>query len=183
MPNYRRAKLPGGTYFLTQVTHHRQSWLISDTARQALRAAITHVRQNYPFTIDAFVLLPDHFHCLWTLPKEDSDLSTRLRLIKTFITKQYGEQLGINTDISTSRQKRKERNLWQRRFWEHLIRDERDFAKHCDYIHYNPVRHQLCPIPQDWQFSTIHRFIAQGIYPPNWGMTETPEMPDSIWDM
>ena len=183
MPNYRRAKLPGGTYFLTQVTHHRQSWLISDTARLALRAAITHVRQTYPFSIDAFVLLPDHFHCLWTLPKEDSDLSTRLRLIKTFVTKRYGEQLGINADISTSRQKRFERNLWQRRFWEHLIRDERDFAKHCDYIHYNPVRHQLCPLPQDWQFSTIHRFTAQGIYPPNWGISETPEMPDSIWDM
>jgi putative transposase len=129
MPNYRRAKLPGGTYFLTQVTHHRQPWLITDIARLALRAAITHVRQKYPFTIDAFVLLPDHFHCLWTLPEGDSDLSTRLRLIKTFVTKKYGSELEINADISTSRQKRQERNLWQRRFWEHLIRDDRDFAK------------------------------------------------------
>jgi putative transposase len=68
MPNYRRAKLPGGTYFLTQVTHHRQPWLITDIARLALRAAITHVRQKYPFTIDAFVHISDHFHCLWTLP-------------------------------------------------------------------------------------------------------------------
>ncbi|MEH2011627.1 REP-associated tyrosine transposase [Nostoc sp.] len=129
MPNYRRAKLPGGTYFLTQVTHHRQQKLISDIARLALRAAITHVRQKYPLTIDAFVLMGDHFHCLWTLPEGDSDLSTRLRLIKTFVTKQYGKQLGINTDISTSRQKRIERNLWQRRFWEHLIRNDRDFTK------------------------------------------------------
>jgi putative transposase len=141
------------------------------------------VRQKYPFTIDAFVLLSDHFPCLWTLPEADSDLSTRLRLIKTFVTKHYGNQLAINASISTSRQKRKERNLWQRRFWEHLIRDDRDFVKHCDYIHYNPVRHQLCSIPQDWQFSTIHRFIAQEIYLPNWGAAEIPEMPDSIWDV
>lgn len=164
MPNYRRAKQPGGTYFITQVTYNRQPWLISDIARQALRHAIVHVRQKYPFTIDAFVLLPDHFHCLWTLPETDSDLSTRLRLIKTFVTKQYGEQLGIHAAISISRQKRQERNLWQRRFWEHLIRDERDFVKHCDYIHYNPVRHQLCQVPQDWQFSSIHRFMAQGFW-------------------
>lgn len=93
---------------------NRQPWLISNIARQALRAAITHVHLKYPFTIDAFVLLPDRFHCLWTLPETDSDLSTRLRLIKTFVTKQYGEQLGINAEISTSRQKRQERNLWQR---------------------------------------------------------------------
>ena len=96
MPNYRRAKLPGGTYFLTQVTHHRQPWLTTDIARQALRAAIAYVRQKYPFTIDAFVHISDHFHCLWTLPAGDSDLSTRLRLIKTFVTKKYGNQLGIN---------------------------------------------------------------------------------------
>ena len=104
----------------------------------------------------------------------------RLRLIKTFVTKHYGEKLGIARDISASRQKRKERNLWQLRFWEHLIRDERDFAQHCDYIHYNPVRHGLCETPQDWQFSSIHRFIAQGIYPPNWGVNEVPEIPKEI---
>lgn len=128
MPNYRTANVPGGIYFITQVTHHRQSWLCSDIARHALRTAILHVRQKYPFTIDAFVLLPDHFHGLWTLPEGDSDLSTRLRLIKTFVTKRYGSQLGIDANISQSRHKRKERNLWQRRFWEHLIRDEADFA-------------------------------------------------------
>jgi putative transposase len=91
--------------------------------------------------------------------------------------------LEIHPEISASRQKRQERNLWQRRFWEHLIRDERDFVIHCDYIHYNPVRHKLCHIPQDWQFSTIHRFISQGIYPPNWGKSKIPEMPNTIWDI
>ena len=183
MPNYRRAKQPGGTYFITQVTYNRQPWLLGDIARQALRTAITHVRQKYPFTIDAFVLLPDHFHCLWTLPEGDRDLSTRMRLIKTFVTKRFGDRLSIKADISTSRQKRKERNLWQRRFWEHLIRSERDFAQHCDYIHYNPVRHQLCSVPQDWQFSSIHRFIIQGIYPQNWGRKEIIETPKSVWDI
>jgi putative transposase len=104
-------------------------------------------------------------------------------LIKTFVTKHYGDRQDIKTDISISRQKRKERNLWQRRFWEHFIRDEKDFGKHCDYIHYNPVRHRLCNLPQDWKYSTIHRLIAQGVYPPNLGIHEIPEMPESIWDM
>lgn len=108
------------------------------------------------------MLLPDHFHGLWTLPQTDNDLSTRLRLVKTYVTRHYGSNLGLNLEVSASRTKRKERNLWQRRFWEHLIRDEADFAQHCDYIHYNPVHHYLCQVPQAWQFSSVHRFIAQG---------------------
>ncbi|MCA2576471.1 MAG: hypothetical protein IM514_09515 [Microcystis sp. M41BS1] len=106
----------------------------------------------------------------------------RLRLIKTYVTKHYAEQLGVNREVSQSRINRRERNLWQRRYWEHLLRDERDFALHCDYIHYNPVKHGLCANPQDWQFSSIHRFIAQGIYPPNWGSDGIKEIPTAIWD-
>jgi putative transposase len=98
------------------------------------------------------------------------------------VIKHYGETLGIVRDISSSRQKRKERNLWQRRFWEHLIRDERDFAKHCDYVHYNPVHHGLCQSPQEWEFSSIHRLIAQGVYPLNWGVDMVSEMPKGVWD-
>lgn len=169
MPNYRRSAIAGGTYFITQVTYQRQSWLCTDVGRYALRTAINQVRQNRPFLIHAFVLLPDHFHGLWTLPQDDDDLSTRLRLIKTHVTRHYGTDLGLNLEVSASRTKRKERNLWQRRFWEHLIRDDTDFAQHCDYIHYNPVHHQLCQIPTAWRFSSVHRFIAQGIYPSNWG--------------
>ena len=182
MPNYRRANVIGGTYFITQVTYQREPWLCCEVGRKSLREAIQKVRAKYSFSIDAFVLLPEHFHCLWTLPEGDGDLSTRLRLIKTFVTKHYGQKLGIVRGISASRQKRKERNLWQRRFWEHLIRDERDFAQHCDYIHYNPVHHGLCQSPQSWQFSSIHRFIAQGIYPPNWGLDNVPETPKGVWD-
>nr|WP_290228172.1 transposase [Trichocoleus desertorum] len=161
MPNYHRAKVLGGTYFITQVTYQRQPWLCDEAARNALRSAILHVRKSYPFTIDAFVLLPDHFHALWTLPPNDSNLSIRLRLIKSFVTKQCGSQLGIDVDISQSRQMRQESNLWQRRFWEHVIRDATDFTNHCDYIHYNPVRHKLCQTPQQWLFSSVHRFNKQ----------------------
>ena len=182
MPNYRRPNISGGTYFITQVTYQRETWLCGEVGRKALREAIERVREKHPFSIDAFVLLPEHFHCLWTLPPNDGDFSMRLRLIKTYVTKHYGQELVINREISLSRQKRRESNLWQRRFWEHLIRDEGDFALHCDYIHYNPVRHGLCTNPQDWQFSSIHRFIAQGIYPANWGRNGSPEIPQQIWD-
>jgi putative transposase len=169
MSNYKRLFVPGGTYFITQVTYQREPWLCSEIGRKALREAIKKVQQKYPFAIDAFVLLPEHFHCIWTLPPEDQDFSVRLRLIKTFVSKGYGHQLAIAREISESRQKRRESNLWQRRFWEHLIRDEEDFARHCDYIHYNPVKHGLCNTPQSWQFSTIHQFINRGLYPSNWG--------------
>ncbi|NES77302.1 MULTISPECIES: transposase [unclassified Okeania] len=182
MPNYRRPNISGGTYFITQVTYQRETWLCGEVGRKALREAIERVRDKHPFSIDAFVLLPEHFHCLWTLPANDGDFSMRLRLIKTYVTKHYKQELAINREISLSRQKRKESNLWQRRFWEHLIRDEQDFVNHCDYIHYNPVRHGLCTNPQDWQFSSIHRFIAQRIYPANWGRDGSPEIPQGIWD-
>jgi putative transposase len=169
MSNYQRLYSFGGTYFITQVTYQREPWLCSDIGRKALREAIEHTRNKYPFIIDAFVLLPDHFHALLTLPDGESDFSVRLRLIKTYVSKYYRQELEIDRSISLSRQKRGESNLWQRRFWEHLIRDEQDFANHCDYIHYNPTRHGFCQSPQDWPYSSIHRFIQQGIYPHDWG--------------
>ncbi|MGB3655378.1 MAG: transposase [Rivularia sp. (in: cyanobacteria)] len=183
MPNYRRAYIPGATYFITQVTYKRQPWLCSNIGRTALRKAFTHVRKNYPFSIDAFILLPEHFHCLWTLPQGDSNFSIRMLLIKRFVTKYYGNQLGLNIDISRSRRKRREANLWQRRFWEHLITDEVDFANHCDYIHYNAVKHQLCESPQKWSFSSIHRFIEQDIYPSDWSSDGNIQISDETWDI
>ncbi|MGK7888734.1 MAG: transposase [Leptolyngbyaceae cyanobacterium] len=154
MPNYRRPYIPGGTYFITQVTYQRVPWLCRDVGRQALREALVTVKEKYPFSIDAMVLLPDHFHCLLTLPPDDADFSVRLKLIKIHVTRHYGSTLNIARPISRSRQKRGESNLWQRRYWqrrywEHWIRDEQDFAAHCAYIHYNPVKHGLCEAPQD----------------------------------
>ncbi len=165
MPNYRRPHVAGGTYFITQVTYQRQPWLCRDVARHALRTAISQVRHKRPFHLDAFVLLPDHFHCLMTLPPDDSDISTLLRLIKTYVTRHYGTELEAAVETSTSRMKRRERALWQRRFWDHVIRDDRDYTNHCRYVHDNPVKHHLCKTPTDWRFSSVHRFMAEGRYP------------------
>ncbi|MEM8640064.1 MAG: transposase [Cyanobacteria bacterium P01_G01_bin.54] len=182
MPNYRRGYVHRGTYFITQVTYRRERWLCTESSRQALRAAISHTQQKHPFVVEAFVLLPEHWHGLLRLPEGDGDISMRMRLIKAYVTRHYGAALGIDRTISESRRKRKEQNLWQRRFYEHLIRDERDFETHCDYLHYNPVKHGLCQSPQDWPFSTVHNFIKRGIYPPDWGRDINPDIPHSVWD-
>ncbi len=183
MPNYRRPYIPGGTYFITQVTYQRQPWLCTELGRTALRHALRHVQQQHPFEIQAFVLLPDHFHTLWTLPEDDQNLSLRMRLIKRVVSKYYGDELESVTERSFSRTRRKERNIWQRRFWDHLIRDEADFIAYCDYIHYNPVKHRLCETPQQWPFSSLHRLISEGVYPPDWGSNEiaSPEGAE-VWD-
>lgn len=128
------------------------------------------MREKYPFQIDAIVLLPDHIHCIWTLPANDSNYATRWRLIKSYVTKHGASHLQLQASRSESRQKRGESNLWQRRFWEHLIRDNADFEQHCDYIHYNPVHHSLCHRVVDWKYSSFHRYVAQGVYPIDWGV-------------
>lgn len=180
MSQYRRLIVPGGTYLFTQVSYQRRPWLCKKLARQTLRQAIKKVQAKYPFSIDAFVLLPNHFHCLWTLPNGYQDYSLRMRLIKTYVTKHYGKQLNLPLSISDSRQKRQESNLWQRRFWEHLIRDEQDFNNHLDYIHYNPVKHGFCNAAKEWQYSSFHRYVAQGVYSPDWGVSETMNFPDDF---
>ncbi|MBI5443623.1 MAG: transposase [Deltaproteobacteria bacterium] len=173
MPNYRRANTAGATYFFTVVTYGRQRWLCEKEARDALRGAIREVRATRPFQIRAFVLLPDHLHCLWTLPEGDADLSTRWRLVKSGTTRRLTEGgLAAALELhpaSASRKRSGECTLWQRRFWEHQIRDERDYSSHCDYVHYNPVRHGLVRAPQDWPNSTFHRYVEQGIYSGDWG--------------
>ncbi len=148
--------------------------------------AIREVKTKRPFSIAAWVLLPDHLHCLWELPEGDHDFSVRWRLIKTMVSRQCAEVVGCVSDSVThrngvthqnvSRSRRGESNLWQRRFWEHTIRDERDYAAHCDYIHYNPVKHGLCKSPGDWPYSTFHRFAAAGIYPIDWGADVEPKI-------
>ena len=162
VPNYRRDRTPGGSYFFTLVTHQRQPWLCRPEARAALRHAVRQVRASWPFRIEAWVLLPDHLHCIWTLPEGDADFSTRWRLVKRHVGRVLAGARGISG-------RDKQRPLWQNRFWEHRLRDERDFGAHCAYIHYNPVKHGLCGCPQDWPWSTIHRFIRTGLYPHGWG--------------
>ena len=133
MSNYRRAKTKGGTYFFTVVTYRRQPILCDENLRKALREGIQEVRKVHPFTINGWVLLPDHLHCIWTLPPDDADFSIRWAMIKRFVTKQCGS-LRREDWMTASKRKRKESTLWQRRFREHQIHDDQNYKKHIHYI-------------------------------------------------
>jgi putative transposase len=143
MPDYRRNRVPGGTFFFTVNLLDRCSHLLV-THIDALRDAVRHVRAHAPFRIDAWVVLPDHMHCLWTLPEGDTDFPRRWRAIKIAFSK----ALPIGKPRSPVRTKRGERGIWRRRYGEHTIRDERDFAAHLDYTHFNPVKHGLAERPR-----------------------------------
>ena len=168
MPNYRRAAVPGGSYFFTVVTAGRQPILCDDPVRSALRAAIAEVRARWPFSIDAWVLMPDHLHCIWTLPPGDRNYSRRWSAIKrlTYQKCVTGHDCAAAT---SSRHKRNEGRLWQRRFWEHCIRDQRDLERCRDYLHWNPVKHGYVSHVADWPYSTFHRCVNDGVYPVDWG--------------
>src|SRR5215813_5173955 len=162
MTAYRRNLVAGGTYFFTLNLADRRLSFLTDNIG-LLRAAFRYTRARHPFTIDAIVILPDHLHALWTLPAGDSDFSTRWRLIKTT----FSRGLHLSERVSASRLQKRERGIWQRRFWEHTIRDGGDFARHMDYIHFNPVKHSYVERVQDWPFSSFHRMVRLGSYPPN----------------
>jgi putative transposase len=163
MPTYRRAYVRGGIYFFTVTLLERRQRLLVDHIDD-LRAAFRAVRAERPFTIDAVVVLPDHLHCVWTLPPEDADFSTRWRLIKT----RFARAIPNGERLTTRRARAGERGIWQRRFWEHCIRDEHDYAAHVDYIHFNPVKHGHVVIAADWPYSSFRRFAAAGQYPEDW---------------
>jgi putative transposase len=171
MSNYRRACIPGATYFFTVVTHNRKPLFSIDRARRVLHQAIADVRDRHTFEIEAICLLPDHLHTIWKLPVDDSDYPQRWNEIKGFFTKRFRDISSIDGNISISRQSKGERNIWQRRFWEHLIKDESDLRKHMDYLHYNPVKHGLVGRVVDWPWSSFHRYVREGIYPTDWGGT------------
>jgi putative transposase len=179
MPNYRRLKTPGATYFFTVVTFKRQMILCDSLSLKLLRNAIEEVKQLLPFRINAWVLLPDHMHCLWTLPEGDCDYSKRWGKIKSTFTKKMkavGWAPSTKLKASPSRIKHREFVIWQRRFWEHQIRSQQDFNRHCDYIHYNPVKHGLVEDPKKWEYSTVHRFIKKGLYSEKWCDSEEDEV-------
>ena len=171
---YRRSYTKGGTYFFTVNLADRSQTLLVDNY-QLLKEAIRTVKQRHSFHIDAMVVLPDHLHAIWTLPPEDSDYSTRWRLIKS----EFSRKLPKDEHRSQSRQTKSERGIWQRRFWEHQIKDQQDYNQYIDYIHYNPVKHGYVSRPADWSQSSIHKFIREGILDFNWGINEQPEF-DSI---
>jgi putative transposase len=167
MSDYRRSRITGGTYFFTVVAQERRPILTTEKVRAALREAIQQVRTTLPFQIDAWVLLPDHLHCIWTLPEGDTNFSARWAIIKRQVNGRCVST--INPSQSHSRLKRNERTFWQRRFWEHQIRDDNDLAKHLDYIHWNPVKYGLVKAAKDWSYSSFHKYVAQGGYPSDWG--------------
>jgi putative transposase len=169
MPDYRRAPVAGGTYFFTVVTFERQPLLTGDAVRHALRSAIEQTRSGHPIQIDAWVLLPDHLHCLWTLPAGDAGFSRRWSMIKRLTTRQLQGKTGFLPATNGSRNRRGESTLWQRRFWEHQIRDEFDYRRHMDYVHWNPVKHGHVTRVVDWPYSTFHRWLRQGAYVADWG--------------
>lgn len=168
MSRYRRADIAGGTYFFTLVTYRRRLLLCDAPVRAALRDAIRTVRARHPFTIDAWVLLPDHLHCLWTLPPGDADFAKRWSLIKRNVSMVCADQYHRVDWMTTSKTKHRESTLWQRRYWEHCIRSETDFANHMDYIYINPVKHGLVYRVCDWPYSTFHRDVKRGLYAPDW---------------
>lgn len=163
MSNYRRARVPGATYFFTVNLRDRSSdLLVREIA--LLRECVRATRARHPFHIDAWVVLPEHMHCLWTLPEGDADFALRWKVIKhAFSTRLPTTEARTATQLS-----RGERGIWQRRYWEHLIRDAADYQRHFDYIHYNPVKHGYARRVMDWPYSSVHRAVRAGVYPADW---------------
>ena len=164
MTNYRRANFEGGYYFFTVVTYRRRPFLIDEPARSCLRAAWEHTKQRSHFRVVALCLLPDHLHCIWKLPDGDGDFSLRWSLIKAGFTRRYLRAGGAEYGQCPSRNRKRERGIWQRRFWEHQIRDEQALQRHIDYVHYNPVKHGLVERVEDWPWSSYHKYVREGIY-------------------
>jgi putative transposase len=162
MVRYRRNFLPGGTYFFTVTLSYRRSTLLVDHIGE-LRNAFRIARRARPFAIDAIVVLPDHLHAVFTLPPDDADFSGRLRRIKGHFSATL-----IAAGVHLARSSNGDLALWQRRFWEHTIRDENDFARHIDYIHFNPVKHGLVSRVRDWPHSSFHSYVRKGILPDDW---------------
>jgi putative transposase len=163
MVRYRRNLVAGGTFFITATLVDRTSSKLTDHV-EALRSAVMLTRRAHPFGLDAVVVLPDHLHFVITLPEGDSDFPNRLSLIKRRFTNAV-EKAGA----TIARRPNGELVLWQRRFWEHTIRDETDFERHIDYIHFNPVKHNLVTRVRDWPYSSFHRYVRLGLLPEDWG--------------
>ncbi len=165
MPDYRRNRIEGGCYFFTVNLLERYQNQLLVQQIDILRDVVRRVRERHPFHIDGWVVLPDHMHCIWTLPKGDDDYAKRIRLVKTLFSKEMPK----TERRSSVRQRKGERGIWQRRYWEHTIRDERDYATHMDYLHYNPVKHGYADKVMDWPYSTFKHHVQRGLYSENWG--------------
>jgi len=186
MPEYRRASTEDGTFFFTVVTHGRRPILCLEKSRGIMRDVIRSAAEGHPFVVNAWALLPDHMPCLWTLPDGDKDFSIRWALIKREFTRGLRTALAGEAASKTeaapslSRERHREGTVWQRRFWEHHIRDEKDYAAHMDYIHFNPVKHGLVKSPKDWPYSTFYQYVARGLYDRDWGSSGDLGLPPGV---
>ncbi len=179
MRTYIRDKSKGGCYFFTINLYDRKSQLLIKYIDQ-FRQAYKKTKQRQPFQLDAMVLLPDHIHMMITLPNDTDNYSSIIASLKGNFSRQIPQQ--ANEYISISRQNKRERGIWQRRFWEHKIRNDLDYQRHIDYIHYNPVKHGYVSIPSQWQYSTIHDYIRNGVYPFDWGSDNNFDMIEVKYD-
>lgn len=160
--------------FFTVVTHQRRKLFHVESNRSLLGEVIRQWRRDWPFEIHAVVLLADHLHALWTLPPGDGNYSARWSVIKKDFSTRFLAQGGRDANVSAGKRREGRRGIWQRRFWEHTIKDENDFETHFDYIHYNPVKHKLVQCPGDWESSSFHRWLKAGVYPIDWGCRKYP---------
>ena len=158
-----------GHLFFTVVTYRRRKILTEPKSREFLREVVKEVKQEHPFKIDAWVLLPDHLHSIWTLPPGDHDYPKRWGMIKAKFSKLVKPVFHREKWMNGTKNHRREVTIWQRRYWEHQIRNEEDYQKHLDYLHYNPVKHGLVKQVGDWPYSTFHKYVGKGVYVEDWG--------------
>ncbi len=163
MPDYRRNRVADGTYFFTVNLLERRSRLLVERIND-LREAVRMVRKNQPFHIDAWVVLPNHMRCVWMLPVGDADYSSRWKTIKTAFSKSIPK----TEKLSAVRVAKNERGIWQLRYWEHAIHNDKDYAAHVDYVHINPLKHGLVKQVADWSHSSFHKLVEAGVYPADW---------------
>jgi putative transposase len=168
MPEYRRPKISGGVVFLTIVAYERRPHFQSDENVNRLRTALATIKSEMPFEITAAVILPEHMHFIWTFPDEDERLSARVGRMKILFTQSFRGAGALPEDVTLSRLKHRESDIWQRRFIDHYIRDDEDFEKHLNYVHYNPVKHGLVTCPHLWPYSSFHRWVEKNVYPVDW---------------
>ena len=168
MPSYRRWHVEGGMYFFTLVAHERRPVFADESARQMLHLAIEQARERLPFELPAIVLLPDHIHMIMRLPQGDADFPRRIGAVKRNFTQPYVRAGGPEGQSTSGRARQRYRGVWQKRFYEHAIRNYRDFKQHLDYVHVNPVKHGLVERPRDWLWSSFHGYVDSGEYDEQW---------------
>lgn len=172
MTEYCRFYIPKAMWFFTVNLAERKNNRLLIEKIDVLRDAFRYVKKQKYFYMNAVVIMPDHLHCIWTMPPDDGDFSIRWNMLKG----RFSRSIDVGERVSKSRKKRRERGIWQRRFWAHLIEDQEDYNRHVDYIHWNPVKHGWVNKVCDWPYSSFHRYVEHGIYTENWGNNEIPEI-------